>query len=335
MKKRNRLACSLVEFDGHDTRRGWLRAALPAHLLLGLLVACTFAGCNGDDGASPTSAPPNPTASVPTSSQPASSEGWHGRFIGKVTIGEVDYYGDAILTTDGEMRLYVADAYVGDGSLQRTKPRSSAQLVGKVDLGSGGPVGAGVVVGEHCTTTGTSRFCRYAASAEISLAGISGKGWDKELAGEIRVTTNGAEETWRLELSAWVNYYDLSAAMSWVAGLWDEQLAEFARDGDTVVRIDSLGQMFFQRAHSGCTGNGTLTPHLDGKFGVYDVSLTIEGCNTDHSSLNGDFEGLASTTASSVWNYDDVLRIWLSTREETQRVAITMLAYSSYGYWDY
>ena len=49
-----------------------------------------------------------------------------------------------------------------------------------------------------------------------------------------------------------------------------------------------------------------------------------------HTSLNGNFEGPASTSASSVWNYDDVLRIWLSTQEGTPRVAITMLAYWRY-----
>ena len=152
----------------------------------------------------------------------------------------------------------------------------------------------------------------------------------EKLTGEIRVSANQAEETWRLELSAWVNWYALPARLGSLAALWDEVLAEFAGVDDTVVRIDTMGRMFFQSAHSGCTGNGTLTPHLDGKVSVYDVSLTIEGCNAVHASLNGDFEGLASTSASSVWNYDDVLRIWLSTREGTPRVAITMLAYWRY-----
>ena len=334
MKERNKLARALVESAGSNTRRGRPRAMVPARLLPALLVFCTFAGCNSDDGASSSSpfsgASSSPTASGPTSTQPASSEGRHGRFIGKVTIGAVDYYGDAILTADGKIRLYLADPYVSSGALQAAKARSLAQLLGTVDMQSGGPVGTGIVVGEHCTAPDPSRFCREPASAEISLKEITGEGWSKALTGEIRVSANQAEETWRLELSAWPNWYTQPANFRYLAALWDEGLAEFAGVDDTVVRIDTVGRMFFQSAHSGCTGNGTLTPHQDGKVSVYDVSLTIEGCSAVHASLNGDFEGLASTSASSVWNYDDVLRIWLSTREGTPRVAITMLAYWRY-----
>ena len=120
-----------------------------------------------------------PHSPVPTSAQPASSEGRHGRFIGKVTIGGVDHYGDAILTADGKMRLYVADPYDGSGLLQPAKPRSYAQLIGTVDMQSGGPVGSGIVVGEHCTAPDPSRFCREAASAEIRIGQITGEGWSK------------------------------------------------------------------------------------------------------------------------------------------------------------
>jgi hypothetical protein len=330
MQQRSKLACAFGESAVHYGRRGLSRATLLTRLLPGLLVACIFAGCNNGDSASPSGIPSaNPTASIPTALQPASPGGRAGRFTGKVTIGGATYYGDAILTADGEMRLYVADGYVDDGSIQRVKPRSSAQLVGKVDMSSAGPVGTGFVVGEHCTATGTNRFCRETASAEIRIGQITGAGWDKRLAGEIRVKTSEADEIWQLELGHWVNYYDGPANTSSLAGLWDEQLAEFARDGDTIVRIDGMGRLFFQSAHTGCIGNGIVAAHLDGKVGVYDVALTIEGCNAERASLNGEFKGLASTTASSVWNYDDVLRIWLSTQEVKPR-AITMLAYARY-----
>lgn len=333
MTQRGKLKCGFVESAANSTGNGRQRATLPAHLLAGVLVACTVAGCSSDGASSSSDSSglsSNPPSSSPISAQPALSEGKHGRFIGRVTIGGADYYGDALLTADGELRLYVADPYVDNGVLPSAKPASSAQLVGTVDMGSIIPSGTGVVIGQHCTAAGPSRFCGEAAVAEISLTSITGAGWDKRLGGEIRVITNHAAETWRLELSAWVNYYDSPANVQSIAALWDEQLAEFTSDGDTVVRIDSSARLFFQSARTGCTGNGTLAAHLDGKFGVYDVSLNIGSCNPAYASLNGDFEGLASSSASSVWSYDDVLRMWLSTREGTRPVAVTMLAYRQY-----
>jgi len=70
--------------------------------------------------------------------------------------------------------------------------------------------------------------------------------------------------------------------------------------------------LFFQSASSGCTGNGQLRPHLDGAVNVYDVSLTVSGCNAPYVHLNGAFEGLATTSPGSKWDYDDFLRMWLS-----------------------
>jgi hypothetical protein len=65
--------------------------------------------------------------------------------------------------------------------------------------------------------------------------------------------------------------------------------------------------LFFQSAHSGCIGNGTLAPHLDGEFAIFDVTLTIASCNAPYNYLNGEFEGLATTNASSIWDYDSLL----------------------------
>jgi hypothetical protein len=72
---------------------------------------------------------------------------------------------------------------------------------------------------------------------------------------------------------------------------------DFALDGDTILSIDAAGRLDFQSAHSGCTGNGTLTPH--GEFNVYDALVTIERCNAPYIYLNGEYEGLATTSPSA------------------------------------
>ena len=92
------------------------------------------------------------------------------------------------------------------------------------------------------------------------------------------------------------------------------------------MSIDLAGKLSFQSAHSGCIGNGTLAPHLDGKFNVYDVALTIENCNATYAYLNGAFEGLATTTPSTAWDYDALLRAWVSKRDGAPSpAAVTLL----------
>ena len=56
----------------------------------------------------------------------------HGRFVGKVTIGETAYFGDALLTVDGAIRLYVGGPYAPSGVIQGRTPEGSAQVVGTV-----------------------------------------------------------------------------------------------------------------------------------------------------------------------------------------------------------
>ena len=86
------------------------------------------------------------------------------------------------------------------------------------------------------------------------------------------------------------------------------------------------GKLFFQGASSGCTGNGDVSPHPDGRLNLYDVTLTIASCNATHAHLNAACTGLAATTASSYWDYDMLLRMWLSTGDAAAPAAITMLA---------
>ena len=299
--------------------------------LLGLLlITQSMAGCGGDGGGEgsappsagpppvpPPSAGPPPVPPVP----PPIADGWHGRFVGTVKIGDTEYFGDALLTVDGAIRLYVGSPYVADGTVQQTRPAGSAQFVGSFHLIEGRAYGNGLIIGQGCAGTEAFRFCAGTASGAMSLAVASGN-----LQGEIQIPGWEDIEIWVLELAPWDHYYVLPAAHEYVAGQYREELAEFALDGDTVMNIDRAGQLFFQSAHSGCTGNGTLAPHLDGVFNVYDVALTIRNCNAPYAYLNGGFEGLATTSPGAYWDYDSFLRVWMSKQdEERPRSALTLL----------
>ena len=57
------------------------------------------------------------------------------------------------------------------------------------------------------------------------------------------------------------------------------------------------------------------------------VTLTIANCRGAWAYLNGDYSGLAAITSSSVWDYDGLLRVWLSKPAGAMSpVALTMLA---------
>lgn len=282
---------------------------------LSLLFTQALVGCGGT-GSDESPVPPSAGPTVP----PPTASAWDGRFVGVVKIGEVELYGDALFTADGLVRLYVGGPYVPSGLVQQTRPESSAQFVGNLEVHGDQAFGSGVIIGQGCAAHTLVRFCGETASGEISAALDSG-----DIQGEIQVTTNEGDETWVLDLQPWRNYYVLSASLKDVAGQYQEELAEFAPDGDTIMTVDQAGQLFFQSAHSGCTGNGTLAPHLDGAFNVYDVTLTIDSCNGQYAYLNGEFEGLATTSASAYWDYDSLLRIWLSKRDAaSSQAAVTM-----------
>jgi hypothetical protein len=72
--------------------------------------------------------------------------------------------------------------------------------------------------------------------------------------------------------------------------------------GDTIISIAADGSLVFQSPESGCTGNGQSQPHLNGAVSVYNVSLTISGCQAPYDYLNGIFVGLASVSPGSYWD---------------------------------
>ena len=251
--------------------------------------------------------------------------GSHGRYVGTVKIGGVDYFGDALLTVDGAIRLYVGDPYSANGALETTRPQSSAQLVGTFQVHDSQASGSGIIIGQGCANATPIRFCSDTASAEISVVVD-----EESVQGEVRVSTSAGEETWSVDLGAWSNYYLLSAAQRYLTGQYQEQIADFNADAAMIVSVDPDGSFFFQSAPSGCTGNGTVAPHLDGEFNVYDVELTLGSCTGPYAYLNGVFEGLATTTPGSYWDYDSLLRVWVAKRDATPQAAVTLLGLPLY-----
>jgi hypothetical protein len=283
-------------------------------LLLGFAFVDGLVGCGG--GSKDQSAMPVTYSAIPSENGAVLSEtgdAWQGRYVGTVTIGSVQYFGDALLTADGLIRLYVGAPYGNDGVLQQTVPAASAQLVGTLQGQMNQISGDGLVFGQECADSEPIRFCAEIGHANISIAVVSGS--QADIQGRILVTTSAGTETWSLDLGPWPNYYTLPATQGGLKGNYQEELAEFSFSGDTIISIAADGSLFFQSVHSGCIGNGQSQPHLNGAVSVYDVSLTLSGCQAPYDHLNGTFVGLASVSPGSYWDYDLYLRMWLTQQD--------------------
>jgi len=302
---------------------GGALTVLLALLLTELLCACGGGGGGGSQQSAQTTSSGSSQASAP----PAATQAWPGHYVGTVTIAGVTYFGDAVFTQDGAVRLYVGGSYTNDGLLQEIRPESSEQFVGTADMSAGQLSGSGLIIGQECAINAANRFCGQPATAEISAtveSNASQGGSSADLQGEIQVGTSSGTEVWPLNLTLWPD--PLLATSAAAAGQYNELLAEFASAGDVTVNIDSSGKLFFQSANSGCVGNGALVPHLDGADDTYDVTLLMENCNGAYAYLNGQYDGLALPTSSSYWDYDTLLRIWLSKPAgQTPPAALTML----------
>jgi hypothetical protein len=303
-----------------------------------LLLAQVLAGCDGVTATPPADNPPPPPASG--DSPPFDGPSGHGHFRGTATIGDDLYHAEALLTVDGELRLFVGDLLsptsgpiTGAGLGELLDPEEGRQFSGVVALSGGQGGGAGVVTGELCAAPDVGRFCGESVPAEASINDAA----NGKLAGEIRIATTAGDETWLLDLSAWSAYYTLSAAVAHPAGTFWEELAQFAEGDDVAISVDGAGALFFQAPATGCVGNGTLTPHQDGEFYVFDVELLIENCNATYAFLNNRFIGLATETQDNYWDYDDWLVMFVSTPDGVQLpAAITMYAFwDGAGSWDY
>jgi hypothetical protein len=117
-------------------QRGQATSALQPMLrcLAGLLFAQALAGCGGGEGSA--SAPPTakvlPTPAIAPAVPAVAPAAWQGHFIGTVSMDAGQYYGDALLTVDGVVRLYVGGPYASDGTVQKTRFDGATQFVGKV-----------------------------------------------------------------------------------------------------------------------------------------------------------------------------------------------------------
>jgi len=282
-------------------------------MLAGLLDACGGDGSGQSAGA--TTSSPAETPAPPTQA---------GHYVGAVKIADTTYFGDAVVTQDGAMRLYVGGPYDNGGELQMVRPESSEQFVGTIQMRDGHWSGSGAIVGQGCAINPANRFCGQSAPAEFSanVSSASGCG-TAQLQGEIELTTSGGTETWSLDLGLWAGD---GGPWQLPSGQFKEVLAELASSGDVIVNIDGSGRLFFQSSGSSCVGNGTLAPHSAGPANIYDVTLLMESCSGAYSYLNGTYGGLELVTPSSFWNYDGLPRIWLSKGAgEGLPAALTML----------
>jgi hypothetical protein len=289
-----------------------------------LLVAGAAAGCDG----APVAVPGPPMSTPPP---PAVENRHDSHYRGSAAIGEAAYryHAEALFTAGGEVLLHVGgpddtqDARSGAGiSAAALEPAEAALFVGNVSWTGAQGSGQGVVIGERCMASNPGRFCGAAVAAELNVSQTG-----RTIAGELRVTTGGGVETWALDIGDWSLYYDSSSSAGFRGRMYRERLAPFAEPGDPIISVDADGRLFFQSAASGCTGNGTVAPHADGRFYVFNVDLVIENCDTEYAYLNGRFEGLATESQDNYWGYDSWLLMLLSTPDgSAARVALTTLA---------
>ena len=280
---------------------------MPAWLLLGGLVA----GCGSSDPDWPEYVPAMPRPGGPP---PAAQRPWHGYFAGTVDIGGSKFGAEAMLTVDGQLRIYILGQH-HDWS----NPVGAIQVSADVDIHVDHAQGSGIVFGEACADPLSNRFCGDSAEIQIAIDRTN----DHPMIGEILVTPDTGPEVWLVDMGyfggiypgAW---YEYPASTYPAVGQFRETLAEFAAGGDVLVNVDGAGELFFQSASSGCIGVGEVAPHLDGQFSVYDVSLTIQNCMSENAYLNGEFEGLAVRTPQDPWDYGAMwMRMWVSTSPGT------------------
>jgi len=295
----NQLNCRVRE------HQRWSRSRVA--FVLGFAFLQALVGCGGGSSQGAMAV----TYTVVPARPSESGDAWQGRYIGTVTIGDVQYFGDALLTADGLIRLYVGGPGGNDGLIQQTIPAGSAQLVGTLHGQMNQLSGDGLVFGQECAAPNAIRFCAEVGHASMSIA-VESAELQGQIQGQISVTTSAGTETWSLDLGSWANYYTVPVTQGGLAGQYQEELAEFSISGDAMIGIAADGSLSFQSAGSGCMGQGQSRPHLDGSVSVYDVSLSISGCQAPYDYLNGTYSGLASISPSDYWDYDELLRMWLS-----------------------
>ena len=183
--------------------------------------------------------------------------------------------------------------------------------------------GTGVVIGQGCSEPAGRTVLHRTGARCDQPSSQSG-----DLRGEIQVTAPGRSRDLAAGPSFVGQLLRAPAGSRYPEGQYREELAEIGAGGDVILVVDGAGRLFFQSALTACTGNGTIAPHRDGAFNVHDVALTIAGCSGPYAYLNGEYDGLATTSPSGYWDYDAMLRAWLSKQvdDPSQAAALTMWA---------
>jgi hypothetical protein len=288
------------------------------HTTAGLFVAIAhwLTGCHSSDRPATAQAPPVPPA--PAVQVPSRTPAWDGHFHGWLFIEQSRYRAEALLTVDGAIRLLVHGPWETFGlGLRPADKTASAQFVGSFTVDGNAASGSGVILGHPCGSLGAHEFCGLAEPAQLAIS----IGTRELLAGKLVFAAAQDPLTWSFELG-WVDddLYDSGASTEAVEGLYRSESAELASRTDLEISIDGNGALFFQSVDTGCVGNGSLVPHADGAFSVYDASLTIDNCAPAFAHLVGAFEGLATETTLhsgfycySYYDSCDGVAFWLSS----------------------
>lgn len=244
------------------------------------------------DGESVTAPPPAP--------DPQALQG--GYFISDVCFGACS---EAIITVDGRVRIYLENSRRGFGPLQ---------FVGAVNPAHPEAWSTGRLIGERCAGPDPGWECD-GVPAQIALAFPT----TETLEFRIRYTFEGEMDVeWDDSMHRPTSNYATPATLEAVAGEYIETLADFAQHEP--IKVDLSGTLSFRSPGNGCTGDGALSPYLDGSRNVYSVEITITACDGPYAYLNGSLEGLA--TRSRGWDgpvHHDRLVLWLSSPLEEAR----------------
>jgi hypothetical protein len=309
-----------------------LKSPLPAFAVeLGVLIICASACGGGSSGGQ------FPVADSPVAAAaPRFAEDGHGHFLGEITAAGSTYYAEALITVDGEMRVYIggpanalAEWRSGAGPPEDFfHPRESMLFVGAIDsVDRASASGTGTVIGQICDGA-SARFCGEPATADVSL-NIALDDSRRILTGDLGVMAGSGEERWTIDLGNHSIHYSNGPGTALPGGgVFEERLAPFAQGEQMLLDMAPGGLLSFSSVVSGCTGDGTLLPHLDGQYDVYDVRLRIRSCNAQFAYLNSEFEGLATSAQSGSWDYDYWLVFFLAAPNGAPpRPAVTLRAY--------
>lgn len=249
-----------------------------------------------------------------------------GYFIGHLCDELASFCSQAIITEDGQVRMYL------EPLPDRIVP---LQFVGAVDPDApeaswfpGRLIGLGL----HCAGPDPTHECA-GRPGEIRLSFPT----TETLLVRIRWFLEGPDVDVVESFSMYrptSTYETTPATFEVVAGTYHDVTSDFAQHeaegAGVLVTVDGSGNLSFRSAANGCTGEGVLSPYLDGTRNVYSVEITIKDCNATYAYLNGSLEGLATRSINRIdedfgGDFIDSLTLWLSSPPGAgSDVALTM-----------